>query len=132
MHTECLINLYKSILRPVIEYGCSVYTDASKTTLAKLDRTQHKILCKALGVIRLSRKANVNVESNTMPLGIRRLAYVLKFSQSNLDRPIPIYDRKRRNNLNKRRFKTLSSIGMSDLFNSTISNNDISKLCLHK
>ena len=39
------------------------------------------VLNKALGVIRLSGKINVNVEANAMSLPIRRIAFTLKLSQ---------------------------------------------------
>ena len=126
-----LIRLYKIVIRPILDYGCAIYGDASKTTLGKLDSIQHKILCKALGVIRLSSKTFVNVETNTMPLQIRRTAFTLKLSQSNLDRQIPILDNKRRSTLNIRRFKTLNFLNMNNLYYNLLTTKDINKILKH-
>ena len=35
-----LIKLYKRVIRPILDYGCSAYDDASKPNLAKLEKLQ--------------------------------------------------------------------------------------------
>ena len=76
-----LVKLDKSVIWPIFDYSCSVYTDASKTNLPKLDKLQHYLLCKTLGVSRVSSKINVNVESYTFPYYIRRIYYTLKYGE---------------------------------------------------
>ena len=91
-----LVKLYKSVVRPIFDYGCSAYADASISQLAKLDILQHRTLCKALGVMRLSHRASVNIEAHTVPLHIGRKAYILKYSRHNdISRNSPLNLRKR-------------------------------------
>ena len=50
------IVIYKTVIRPVIEYGIEVYGDISKTNENKLKSIEHRAICSALGVNILSKK----------------------------------------------------------------------------
>lgn len=125
-----VVKLYKSVVRPILDYGCSIYADASKTNLAKLDSLQHRILCRALGVSRLSHKTNVNVEANTSPLHIRRYVFILTHKTIIRNSNI-VTAQKRRNTLTSRRYKILSKIKRKELSNSNISTQDSKIMCKH-
>ena len=67
-----LITLYKSLVRPIIEYGSEIWGDIAKYNQTKLDSIQHRTLTKALGVNRLSHRKDVNYEARVIPLELRR------------------------------------------------------------
>ena len=67
-----MITLYKTIIRPVLEYGPEIWNDLNKTKKRKLDSIQQKSLTAALGVNKFSKKRDVNFEAKTLPLESRR------------------------------------------------------------
>jgi hypothetical protein len=66
------MSLYKAMVRPVIEYGSEIWGDSSKTNLQKLNSIEQKSLTTAMGVNRLAKSSQVNMESATTPLFLRR------------------------------------------------------------
>jgi hypothetical protein len=44
LKTKCTLLIYKSILRPLLTYGCQVWGTASKTHIHKIQKFQNKIL----------------------------------------------------------------------------------------
>merc|ERR1711991_766478 len=77
--TGQLITLYKSIVRPIMEYAAEVWGDASPYLKRKLDTIQHQALTKALEVNRLAHRHQVNYEAKVLPLEYRRLEKYYKF-----------------------------------------------------
>ena len=77
--TGQLITLYKSLIRPVMEYAAEVWGDASPYLKTKLDSIQHQALTKALEVNRLAHRHQVNYEAKVLPLEYRRLEKYFKF-----------------------------------------------------
>ena len=41
---ECILHLYKSLIRPCIEYCCHIWSGASSDVLSLLDRVQRRII----------------------------------------------------------------------------------------
>ncbi|MCU7859181.1 MAG: endonuclease/exonuclease/phosphatase family protein, partial [Candidatus Thiodiazotropha sp. (ex Lucinoma kastoroae)] len=80
LNQKYMITLYKSFVRPVLEYASEIWGDASKTNLAKLNSIQHKALTSCLGVNRLAHKKDVNYEACVLPLQLRRDKRILSTS----------------------------------------------------
>ena len=68
---EYLITMYKTLIRPVLEYASEIWGDATKSTKIKLDSIQHKSITYALGVNRLSHRRDMNYEARILPLEYR-------------------------------------------------------------
>ena len=77
-----LMKLYRSLVRPKLDYGCLVYGSASKTALAKLDPVHNQSLHLSLGAFRSSPVESLYVAAHEPQLEIRRdklaLQYILK------------------------------------------------------
>ena len=69
---ENQIRIYKQMIRPVLEYGSVIWGEAAKSSREKLETIQHRSLCKSMGIMRFARKSEVNQESQTWPLELRR------------------------------------------------------------
>ena len=68
-----VILLFKVCVRPVLEYACVVWNDASehlKTSL--IDSIQHRVLARAMGVRRATSREALEVETGVEPLELRR------------------------------------------------------------
>ena len=78
VHQHILLRLYCACLRPALEYASSVWGDASTTQLSRVESLQHRTLCKALGVNRLSHRADVAVEAGVPPTAVRRKVEILR------------------------------------------------------
>lgn len=76
---KCLLRLYQSHLRSVLDYGSIVYSTASQSTLKKLNTVQNQALRIASGAFRTSPIASINTETNTMPLEHRRYSQILNY-----------------------------------------------------
>ena len=80
-----LLRLYRSIVLPIIEYGAVVYAGGTEKTLQSLEAAQNSFVRIALGAMKTSPIAALQVESNVPPLSIRRrelsLRYVIKIKQ---------------------------------------------------
>ena len=85
------ILLYKTLIRPILEYGSEIQNDAAPQLLTKLDSIQHKNLTKALRVNRLSHRRDVNIEAEIAPLSVRRNIQTLKYGK-HLIPDTPIHD----------------------------------------
>jgi hypothetical protein len=77
LNQKIMITLYKTLVRPVLEYASEVWGDASPTNLKKLDSVQHQALTKCLGVNRLAHKKDVNFEACVLPLELRRYGKII-------------------------------------------------------
>lgn len=91
--TDTLINIYKSYIRPKLEYGVTVWGGAAKFYLKRLESIQHSFLCFALGVTFRTARIDVNNLTNVETLEIRRLylmmVYYRKEISNNLETIIP-------------------------------------------
>ena len=76
---EYLITMYKSLIRPIIEYASEIWGDASTTNKVKLDSIQHRSITSALGVNRLAHRRDTNYEARILPLEHRRQLKLFKF-----------------------------------------------------
>ena len=72
------IIIYKTVIRPVIEYASEVYGDVSNTNKKKLESIEHRAICTALGVNITSKKMEVNLEAKIEPLKIREKRKLIK------------------------------------------------------
>lgn len=85
-----LLRLYRSHIRSKLDYGCIVYGSARETYLLALDRVQNQALRLCLGAFRTSPITSLHVESNEMPLQLRRERLALNYTlqlQSNPNNP---------------------------------------------
>ena len=68
LNQQYLLTLYKSIVRPILEYASEVWGDTSNKNKLKLDSILHRSLTTALGVNRLAHKKDTNYEAKVLPL----------------------------------------------------------------
>lgn len=83
-----LLALYKSLVRPHLEYGSMIFGKCSKALLLKLDRTQYQAIRTALGLMRSTPINILLSEGGEYPLSYRRsllsMRYIAKvFSYAN-------------------------------------------------
>jgi hypothetical protein len=71
--------MYKSLIRPVLEYATEIWGDASVTNKVKLDSIQHRSITSALGVNRLAHRRDTNYEARILPLEFRRKEKIFKY-----------------------------------------------------
>lgn len=74
-----LLLLYKTCVRPVLEYASEVWGDLSNTRAKALDTVQHHALTASLGANRISHKWDTCVEAQVEPLAVRRDVQLLRF-----------------------------------------------------
>jgi ribonuclease HI/endonuclease/exonuclease/phosphatase family metal-dependent hydrolase len=77
---KTLLHIYRTLIRPIIDYGAVAYDNASQTNKAKLDVIQSKALKICCGAMRGSSVAALQNECGEMPLAYRRLEYQIKNS----------------------------------------------------
>uniref|UniRef100_A0A8C2BUC3 Reverse transcriptase domain-containing protein n=1 Tax=Cyprinus carpio TaxID=7962 RepID=A0A8C2BUC3_CYPCA len=86
-----LKRIYIALIRSVFDYGCIVYQSASKTQIKELDRMQAKSLRICSGAFRTSPVPALQVETEEMPLNLRRLklcmAYWINLKGHNASHP---------------------------------------------
>ena len=70
--TQNLINIYKTLILPKIEYGSAAYLTGTKSNLKLLDPIHHKCLRICLGAFRTTPIQSLYVESNIPSLENRR------------------------------------------------------------
>ncbi|XP_026479951.1 uncharacterized protein LOC113386381 [Ctenocephalides felis] len=69
---QICINIYKSIIRSVIDYGSYIYGQGAKSLMEKLDRMQYAALRVCIGAMRSTPTNALLVETGEPPLSIRR------------------------------------------------------------
>ena len=74
-----LLLLYKSLIRPKIDYGAIVYNCASPTALKRLDNIQRKALIIALRALPTTPSVYLELEAGIAPLTLRREEQVVKY-----------------------------------------------------
>ena len=88
-----LLRLYNAMCRSKLDYGCQVYSSASKTKLKELDVVHNMGLRICTGAFRTSPVESLYVDSHQMPLDLRRqelgLRYTMRLKSS---RENPTYE----------------------------------------
>lgn len=81
-----LLQLYRSLVRSKLDYGCMVYGSARDSYLQSLDRVQNAALRICLGAFRTSPIPSLHVEAGEMPPDLRRrkltMQYVIKLKSN--------------------------------------------------
>jgi len=93
-HPQLLLNLYRSIFRDSIEYGCHIFRfNHNKSLFARLERLQYRAIRVAMGY-RISTPINVMLyESKEIPLKLRFILCMRKFLTKSLARKFnPVID----------------------------------------
>ena len=80
--SSILLNLYRFLVRPKLDYGSIVYGSARKAYLKCLDTIHHQGLRLALGAFRTSPIESLYAESNEPFLYVRREKYRFNTPQS--------------------------------------------------
>ena len=84
-HQSIAITMYKSLVRPILEYGIEVWGDTCKTNHNKLKIIEQKALTTALGVSRLAKRSEVNIEAGVLPLELRfKKKYILTLKRKKI------------------------------------------------
>ncbi|ETO04645.1 hypothetical protein RFI_32751, partial [Reticulomyxa filosa] len=73
--------LFKTIIRPSLEYACAFWNGASEVHKKKLERIQRIAICRILGVMHATAYDTVNVISQIPPLELRRQQEEVKIFQ---------------------------------------------------
>lgn len=84
---KCILRIYYSHIRSILDYGSIVYASASESNLKKLDPLQNQALRIATGAFRTSPIASILVESNNKPLALRRNTSLLIYFGQMLTQP---------------------------------------------
>ena len=74
-----LLLLYKSLIRPKIDYGAIVYDCASPSALKMLDGIQRKALIIALRALPSTPSVYLELEAGIEPLTLRRELQIVKY-----------------------------------------------------
>ena len=94
--------MYKTIIRPSLEYGCAFWNGAPESYKKRLERIQRIAMCRILGVMNSTAYDTVNVISQIPPLELRRrqeevklyckcIKWSKKFPDHNLTRAYEIW-----------------------------------------
>ena len=85
-----LLRLCQTLVTSKLDYGCVLYGQASEARLKLLDPVQNRALRLATGAFRSSPKVSLEVEANVMPLSLRRLSSMCRFSVRLQASPSPV------------------------------------------
>ena len=77
---KSLLHLYRTLIRPRLDYGCIVYGSARKSYLQMLDPIHHQGLRLALGAFRTTPCESLYVEANECSLNDRRDKLAMQYS----------------------------------------------------
>ena len=78
--SDVLLNLYRSLIRSKLDYGCFIYGSARKSYIKLLDPIHHQGLRLALGAFRTSPVESLYAEANEPPLNLRRKRLGLQYA----------------------------------------------------
>ena len=84
---KTLLQLYRSLVRPIIEYGAVIYAAASENQLKKVETIQNTFIRIALGVMKTSPIPSLQVESGIQPLYFRRVEQSLRYTNKIMFHP---------------------------------------------
>ena len=77
---KSLLRLYDSLCRSKLDYGCQIYSSATKTKLKELDVVHNMGLRICTGAFRTSPVESLYVDSNELPLHLRREELGLRYT----------------------------------------------------
>jgi len=87
---KCLLRLYKTHLRSILDYSSIIYGSASSGILQKLDVIQNQALRICTGALRSSPISSLHVETNIVPLTHHRSGQILRYYFKVLKNPTHI------------------------------------------
>ena len=76
---KSLLNLYNSLCKSKLDYGCQIYSSASQSNLKKLDAVHNMGLRICCGAFRTSPIESLYVDTNEVPLNLRREELGLRY-----------------------------------------------------
>jgi len=76
---KCLLRIYCSHIRSLLNYGCILYASASQRILSQLNTIQNEALRIAIGAFCISPVLSLHAESNFIPLQHHRNLQILKY-----------------------------------------------------
>lgn len=82
-----LLQLYKSLVLPIIEYGSAVYAGGSENTLKRLEVIQNTFIRIATGAMKTSPIPSLQVDAFIAPLTIRRIEQTLRYASKLMFHP---------------------------------------------
>ena len=77
---KTLLTIYKTLIKPVIDYGCIIYYNTSKQNLNKLDSIQYQCLKLATSAMTGAPLIALQNETGELPLHLNRLKQKLIYS----------------------------------------------------
>ena len=77
---KCLLTIYRSLIRSVLDYGAIAYNSASDNVKKRLDVIQHKALRIACGAFCSTAVSALQVETGELPLFLRRSQQKIKYA----------------------------------------------------
>ena len=78
LRQELCITLYKTMIRPVIEFGSEIWSDTSKINWSRINSIEHRSLTKALGTMICAKRSEVNIEAGVIPIKLRIQERIIK------------------------------------------------------
>ena len=75
-----LLKMYASLIRPILEYACQVLDGPANTAVNSLECVQNACLRVATGALRTTPVLPLQVESNVVPLFLRRWEHTLRYA----------------------------------------------------
>ena len=91
--TYTLLNLYKSFIRPKMDYGCIVYSSASHSVLKRLYSVNNEALRICTGAFKTSPTSSLYAECHEMPPQYRHCQLALQYAiKLKSNRQNPAYD----------------------------------------
>ena len=75
-----LLKMYSSLIRPILEYACQILDGPANTAVNSLESVQNACLRVATGALRTSPVMSLQVESNVVPLFIRRWELTIRYA----------------------------------------------------
>ena len=85
---KTLLQLFRSFVRPVLDYGCVVYGAARPSYLTRLGVVQNQALRICLGAFRTSPIPSLHVEANELPIHLRREQLSLQYATKLRSNPL--------------------------------------------
>lgn len=81
---KCLIQTYQAIIRSKLDYGCILYDSAGRDLINKLETIQNTALRLCIGAFRTSPTISILVETNMIPLKLRRKEQIILYANKML------------------------------------------------
>lgn len=107
--TQCRLTIYKTHIRPLLEYGSNIWSSISKEKKAKLESVQHKILCSITGTHWRTAKKDILLDCKMQSLECRRdIFFVSRWKKSlSNSQNLPKSEKsdKKKDNMNRRFYK---------------------------